>query len=219
MGRRMRDLLAQAGTADYPLAPGLTLLRHYLEEAAQRALASEIAEIVALAPWFFPCMPRSGRVFSVKMTNCGRLGWVSDREGGYRYQATHPGSGEPWPSIPESVLSIWRAVASYPHLPEACLVNFYDCGARMGLHQDKDEAELEAPVVSISLGDSCSFRYGGLRRADPSQKLELRSGDVIVMGGPARLIFHGVEKIYPKTSDLLPGGGRINLTLRRVTRP
>jgi alkylated DNA repair dioxygenase AlkB len=118
MGRRMRDLLAQAGTADYPLAPGLTLLRHYLEEAAQRALASEIAEIVALAPWFFPCMPRSGRVFSVKMTNCGRLGWVSDREGGYRYQATHPGSGEPWPSIPESVLSIWRAVASYPHLPE-----------------------------------------------------------------------------------------------------
>ena len=89
----------------------------------------------------------------------------------------------------------------------------------MGLHQDRDEAELAAPVVSISLGDSCSFRCGGLRRTDPAKKLELRSGDVVVMGGPARLIFHGVDRIYPGTSDLLPGGGRINLTLRRVRRP
>ncbi len=215
----MQELLAPAGTAARALAPGLTFFRRYLDDAAQRALASEIAEIVSLAPWFLPRMPRTGRAFSVKMTNCGRLGWVSDRDGGYRYQATHPVTGETWPSIPASVLTIWRTAASYPHLPEACLVNFYDCGARMGLHQDKDEAELEAPVVSISLGDSCSFRYGGPRRADPAKKLELRSGDVVVMDGPARLIFHGVDKIYPGTSDLLPGGGRINLTLRRVTRP
>jgi alkylated DNA repair protein (DNA oxidative demethylase) len=116
------------------------------------------------------------------------------------------------------VLDIWRAVASYPHLPEACLVNFYDCDARTELHQDKDEA-LAAPVVSISLGDSCSFRFGGLRRAEPAKKLELHSEDIVVMGGPARLIFQGVDRIYPGTSDLLPGGGRINLTLRRVRRP
>ncbi|MCI0736762.1 MAG: alpha-ketoglutarate-dependent dioxygenase AlkB, partial [Beijerinckiaceae bacterium] len=149
----------------------------------------------------------------------GRLGWVSGRDGGYRYQATHPVTGGTWPPVPLSVLNIWHGLVSYPHLPEACLVNFYDGHARMGLHQDRDEAEFAAPVVSISLGDSCCFRYGGLRRADPSQRLTLRSGDVIVMGGAARLIFHGVDRIYPGTSDLLPGGGRINLTLRRVTRP
>jgi len=201
------------------LAPGLTLFRAYLDDAAQRALAVEITEVVSLAPWFLPRMPRSGRAFSVKMTNCGMLGWVSDRDGGYRYQTAHPVSGRAWPPIPHSVLNIWRAVASYPHLPEACLVNFYDSRARMGIHQDRDEEDFAAPVVSISLGDSCRFRYGGLRRADPSQRLELRSGDVIVMGGAARLIFHGVDKIYPQSSGLLPGGGRINLTLRRVTRP
>jgi DNA oxidative demethylase len=201
------------------LAPGLTLFRRYLDDAAQRALAGEIAEAVLQAPWFLPRMPRSGKAFSVKMTNCGCLGWVSDRDGGYRYQATHPFTGNAWPAIPLAVLNLWRALAFYPHPPEACLVNFYDFSARMGLHQDRDEADLAAPVVSISLGDNCCFRYGGLRRGDPVKKLELRSGDILVMGGAARLMFHGVEKIFPGSSSLLPGGGRINLTLRRVTRP
>jgi alkylated DNA repair protein (DNA oxidative demethylase) len=201
------------------LAPGLTLFRRYLHEAAQHALAGEIAEAVLQAPWFLPRMPRSGRAFSVKMTNCGCLGWVSDRDGGYRYQATHPLTGNAWPAIPLAVLKTWRALAFYPYPPEACLMNFYDSKARMGLHQDRDEADLAAPVVSISLGDSCCFRYGGSRRGDPAKKLELRSGDIVVMGGPARLTFHGVDKIFPGTSRLLLGGGRINLTLRRVTRP
>jgi alkylated DNA repair protein (DNA oxidative demethylase) len=164
-------------------------------------------------------MPRSGKAFSVKMTNCGCLGWVSDRDGGYRYQATHPLTGNAWPAIPLSVLNIWRALASYALPPEACLVNFYDFSARMGLHQDRDEDDLAAPVVSVSLGDSCCFRYGGLHRGDPAKKLELGSGDIVVMGGAARLMFHGVDKIFACSSSLLPGGGRINLTLRRVTRP
>jgi DNA oxidative demethylase len=214
----MQDLLEPAEAAAIALAPGLTLFRRYLDDTAQRALASEIEKLVSLAPWFLPRMPRSGRPFSVKMTNCGRLGWVSDRDGGYRHQGNASRYWRGLASGPVSVLDIWRAVASHPHLPEACLVNFYDSSAKMGLHQDRDEAELAAPVVSISLGDSCSFRCGGLRRTDPAKKLEVRSGDVVVMGGPARLIFHGVDRIYPGTSDLLPGGGRINLTLRRVRR-
>jgi len=214
----MEDVLEPVAAANC-LAPGLTLFRRYLDDAAQQVLAGEIAALVLEAPWFVPRMPRSGKAFSVKMTNCGCLGWMSDRDGGYRYQATHPFTGNVWPAIPLSVLNIWRAVAFCPHLPEACLVNFYDCDARMGLHQDRDEADFAAPVVSISLGDSCCFRYGGSRRGDPAKKLELRSGDVVVMGGAARLMFHGVDKIFAGSSGLLPGGGRINLTLRRVTCP
>ena len=201
------------------LAPGLAFFARYLDDAAQVVLAGEVAEAILQAPWFVPRMPRSGKAFSVKMTNCGSLGWVSSRDGGYRYQATHPVTGKAWPAIPLSVQNIWRAVASYPHPPEACLINFYDSSAKMGLHQDRDEDDFAAPVVSISLGDSCCFRYGGSRRGDPAKKLELHSGDVVVMGGPARMMFHGVDKIHAGTSSLLPGGGRINLTLRRVTRP
>jgi alkylated DNA repair protein (DNA oxidative demethylase) len=216
----MEELLDPAGAeAGSLLSPGLSLFRRHLDDAAQRQLSAEIAQVLSCAPWFLPRMPRTGRPFSVKMTNCGSLGWVSDRELGYRYQATHPVTGDAWPPIPPPVLDIWRALASWPHLPEACLVNFYDSNARLGPHQDRDEEELAAPIVSVSLGDSCSFRYGGLHRSDPARYIELRSGDVVVMGGPARLIFHGVDKIHPGTSNLIPGGGRINLTLRRVTRP
>lgn len=214
----MEDLLEQAEAAARSLAPGLMLFRNYLDPEAQGKLAGEVEQILAQAPWFLPRMPRSGRPFSVKMTNCGSLGWVSD-EGGYRYEPTHPVTGKAWPPIPASALDIWRAVGSYPYLPEACLINFYDRFARMGLHQDRDEADFASPVVSISLGDSCVFRYGGLRRSDPAKKLDLHSGDVLVLGGPSRLVFHGVDKIYAGSLDLLPGGGRINLTLRRVTLP
>lgn len=200
------------------VSPGMILFRHYFDEAGQQALVAEIETVVLRAPWFRPLMPRSGRPFSVKMTNCGRLGWISDRDG-YRYTPSHPVSEAPWPAIPRLALQAWQALADYPHPPEACLVNFYTPNAKMGLHQDRDEAEYAAPILSISLGCSCAFRHGGLRRADPAQKLELHSGDVLVMGGPARMIFHGVDRIFPGSSDLLPEGGRINLTLRRVNLP
>lgn len=175
------------------------------------------------APLFVPRMPRTGKPFSVKMTNLGPLGWVSDREGGYRYQGNHPETGRSWPPIPEAVLAVWHDVSGYARPPEACLVNYYAPGTRMGLHQDRDEQDLAAPVVSISLGDSCLFRIGGAKRASPTRSFRLSSGDVVVLGGEARLAFHGVDRIYPGSStllkDLLPDGGRINLTLRRVTPP
>jgi alkylated DNA repair protein (DNA oxidative demethylase) len=171
------------------------------------------------APLFTPTMPRSGKEMSVRMTNCGPLGWVTDKERGYRYQATHPVTGKPWPAMPESLLKLWHEVARYPAPPEACLVNYYVGDAKMGLHQDNDEVDFAAPVVSVSLGDSAIFRVGGLNRKDPTRARELKSGDVVVLGGVDRLAFHGIDRILPGTSDLLPEGGRLNLTLRRVTKP
>ncbi len=156
---------------------------------------------------------------SVRMTNCGPLGWVTDKERGYRYQATHPETGRPWPPIPPMLLALWDEVAGYAAHPQACLVNYYAGAAKMGLHQDKDEADFEAPVLSVSLGDAALFRVGGRTRKDPTRKFELRSGDVVVLGGEDRLAFHGVDRILPGTSTLVPEGGRFNLTLRRVTKP
>lgn len=201
------------------LPPGVRHLPAYLDAAAQQALAAEIRAVVAQAPLYTPAMPRTGKPMSVRMTNCGRLGWVTDKERGYRYQAKHPLTGRPWPAIPESLLAIWRAVADYPHQPEACLVNYYAAAAGMGLHQDRDEADFAAPVVSVSLGDACLFRVGGTTRQAPTVSLRLESGDVLVLGGEGRLAFHGVDRIYPSPSPLLRNGGRINLTLRRVTPP
>ena len=205
------------------VAAGFRVHPTALSGPEQRALLSALRRAVPEAPFFVPRMPRTGKPFSVRMTNLGRLGWVSDKEGGYRYQPTHPDTGRPWPPIPDTVLDLWRAVSSYPHDPEACLVNFYEPSAKMGLHQDRDEQEFNAPVVSISLGDTCLFRIGGTKRDDPTRSLRLASGDVVVLGGPSRLAFHSVDRIYPGTSTLLadwfPEGGRINLTLRRVTRP
>lgn len=153
------------------------------------------------------------------MTNCGVLGWLTDRDRGYRYQATHPVTGEPWPAVPERLLALWDEVADYPHPPEACLINFYGPEAKMGLHQDRDEDNFDAPVVSVSLGDACLFRVGGTTRGGPTVSFRLESGDVVILGGKGRLCYHGVDRIYPSTSDLLKRGGRINLTLRRVTTP
>jgi alkylated DNA repair protein (DNA oxidative demethylase) len=206
-----------------PAEAGFRVFPGYLDRPAQEVLVADLREAVAHAPFFRPEMPRTGRPFSVRMTNLGPLGWVSDRAGGYRYQPAHPETGKPWPPIPAAVLAVWRAVSGYPHDPEACLVNFYEPAAKMGLHQDRDEAEFAAPVVSISLGDTCRFRIGGSERGGPTQSLKLASGDVAVLGGASRLAYHGVDRIYPGTSTLLdewlPGGGRINLTLRRVTKP
>ncbi len=190
-----------------------------LKDAEQRRLLGALREVMAEAPLFTPTMPRSGKPMSVRMTNCGPLGWVTDKEQGYRYQATHPVTGKPWPAMPQALLDLWREVASYPADPEACLVNYYVGDAKMGLHQDKDEEDFAAPVVSVSLGDSAAFRVGGLTRKDPTHAFELKSGDVVVLSGADRLAFHGIDRILPGTSALLPEGGRLNLTLRRVTKP
>ena len=196
---------------------GLLLRPGYLEPERQRELLAAIAAVIREAPLFTPRMPRSGRPFTVRMSNCGRLGWVSD-EAGYRYQPTHPDTGRPWPPMPDMLLGIWNDLAGYPSPPEACLINFYGPTANMGLHQDRDEEDFDAPVVSLSLGDSCLFRVGGLKRGDPTRSVRLSSGDVVVLGGDTRLAFHGVDRIEPGTSTLLPQRGRINLTMRRVNR-
>jgi alkylated DNA repair protein (DNA oxidative demethylase) len=198
-------------------ARGLRISPGYLDPQAQTALLAALRDVFEAAPLYTPRMPKSGRPFSVRMSNCGPLGWVSD-EAGYRYQPTHPETGQPWPPMPQILLKAWDELARYPHPPEACLINFYAATAKMGLHQDRDEQDFDAPVLSFSLGDACLFRVGGLRRSDPTRSLRLTSGDALVLGGEARLAFHGVDRIYPGTSRLLDEGGRINLTLRRVTR-
>jgi DNA oxidative demethylase len=196
---------------------GLRLCPGYLDRGAQEAVLEALREVMRAAPIYTPRMPNSGKPMSVRMTNCGPLGWVTD-ERGYRYQTTHPVTGAPWPPIPEILLNAWRELARYAHLPQACLVNVYGPDARMGLHQDRDEEDFAAPVVSLSLGDACLFRVGGQKRNDPTRSLKLASGDAIVLGGASRLAFHGVDRIMPGTSTLLIEGGRINVTLRRVTR-
>lgn len=189
----------------------------YLDRPAQEALLGAIREVVRQAPLFTPRMPRTGKPFSVRMSNCGPLGWVSD-EKGYRYQPIHPETGEPWPTMPAMLMEAWRELAGYGAPPEACLINFYAPDARMGLHQDKDEQDFDAPVLSLSLGDTGIFRVGGVARGGPTRSVKLASGDAFLLSGPARLAHHGIDRILPGTSTLLPDGGRINLTLRRVTK-
>ncbi|TCR64259.1 alpha-ketoglutarate-dependent dioxygenase AlkB [Bosea sp. BK604] len=200
------------------VAPGVVHWPAYLSAQAQAALVAELREVARQAPFFAPRMPKTGKPFSVRMTNCGSLGWVSDVNG-YRYQPLHPETGAPWPPMPAVLLDAWRELASYPHEPEACLVNFYESSAKMGLHQDRDEQDFEAPVLSLSLGDSAIFRIGGSTRGGKTQSLKLSSGDALLFGGEARLAYHGIDRILAGSSALLPQGGRINLTLRRVTKP
>ena len=166
-------------------------------------------------------MPKTGAPMSVRMTNCGPLGWMSDKDRGYRYEPRHPETGKPWPDIPAMLLDAWTRLADYPKPPQACLVNVYEENARMGLHQDRDEKDLSAPIVSLSLGADCRFRMGGVKRGGKTHSFVLSSGDALVFGGPSRLAYHGVEKILPTLAPalspaLLAGGARINLTLRRV---
>jgi alkylated DNA repair protein (DNA oxidative demethylase) len=196
---------------------GFQVLPGYLDRTAQEAMAAALRGTVDAAPLVRPVTPW-GKPMSVRMTSAGRLGWVIER-GRYRYAARHPETGLPWPPVPECVLAVWRAVAGWAGDPDCCLVNWYGDGARMGLHRDADEGEagFKAPVVSISLGDPARFRIGGLARTDPTESVMLNSGDVAVMGGAARLAYHGVDRVMFGEDGLLPGGGRINLTLRVVT--
>ena len=201
------------------LPDGVRLIAGAIAPAEQEALLAAVRAVVAEAPLFVPAMPRTGKPMSVRMSNCGPLGWVTDKAHGYRYQPTHPVTGKPWPAMPEPLLELWRAHAAYPHPPQACLINFYAPSAKMGLHQDRDEVDFDAPVLSVSLGDDCLFRIGGTERGDKTMSVRLQSGDIIVLGGKSRLAYHGVDRIYPDTSMLLKQPGRINLTLRRVTKP
>jgi DNA oxidative demethylase len=200
------------------MAGGMRLIPGHLDRPAQEAMLAAVRTVIQAAPLYTPRMPKSGKPMSVRMTNCGPLGWVTD-ERGYRYQPIHPETGQNWPPIPGLLLEAWRSLSDYPHLPEACLINVYGADAKMGLHQDRDEQDFSAPVVSLSLGDTCLFRLGGTRRSDPTRSFRLASGDALVLGADARLAFHGVDRIMPGTSTLIPESGRINLTLRRVTVP
>ena len=193
---------------------GFEIHQGFLDRAAQEALVADLRAVLAAAPLVQPVTPR-GRPMSVRMSAAGRFGWITDRKG-YRYAETHP-QGVPWPPIPTSVLAIWDAVAGTPRQPECCLINWYGEGARMGLHQDRDEADFSQPVVSVSLGDDGLFRMGNAERGGKTESVWLGSGDVVVMGGDARLRHHGVDRIRFGSSTLLPNGGRVNLTLRGVT--
>jgi len=195
---------------------GVTLWPGKLDPAAQSALLEDVFRLVERAPFYRPFMPGSGRPFSVEETNFGSLGWISDVNG-YRYGRHHPYTDRSWPAIPDVLLALWDETTGYAAPPQCCLVNLYRDGARMGLHQDRDEAALGAPVLSVSLGDEALFRIGGTSRRGPTKSFTLRSGDVLTFGGPARLAYHGIDRVVAGTSGLVPGGGRINLTLRRVT--
>lgn len=192
---------------------GFRIFKEYLDAASQAALVDALRGVVQAAPLFSPMTPY-GKPMRVKMTSAGRYGWVSDRRG-YRYERRHP-DGMEWPPIPEEVLQIWRDLVSSERMPDCCLVNFYDADARMGMHQDRDEADFSWPVLSVSLGDEGLFRIGNATRGGKTESHWLQSGDVVVMGGDARLTYHGIDRIKPGTSMLLEKPGRINLTCRVV---
>lgn len=204
---------------------GMKLFPGYLDRAGAANLVRCIANVVAEAPFVTPHMPRTGKPFSVRMTNAGSHGWYSDRQDGYRYQPAHPDTGAPWPAIPAEIMRLWQALHPSAPLPECCLINYYeDPKARMGLHVDADEADFSVPILSISLGDTALFRLGGPTRGGKTRSVKLSSGDIVSLGGEARRIYHGIDRLYPGTSTLLaengfPSGGRLNITLRRVTYP
>jgi alkylated DNA repair protein (DNA oxidative demethylase) len=197
---------------------GFRFLPEYFPPASQKALVAEVLALLDDNPLYRATMPRTGKPMSVRMTNLGPLGWISDISG-YRYRPMHPETGRPWAAIPRALLDLWEEVSDYPAPPQACLVNWYEASSRLGLHIDADETAKDAPVVSVSLGSRALFRLGGEKRSDPTSSMRLASGDVVVLGGRSRRAYHGVDRIYPDSSTLIPGGGRINLTLRRVSAP
>ncbi len=193
---------------------GFRLYPAFFNPDRQRILLTDIIEAAADAPFYRPMTP-GGQPMSVAMTNLGPLGWITDATG-YRYAARHPETARPWPPIPQTLLALWSDLTADGPPPDACLVNFYRAGARMGLHQDRDERDFSHPVISVSLGDQALFRIGSESRKGPTASLRLTSGDVCVLAGKARRAFHGIDRIVPGSSTLVPGGGRINLTLRRA---
>ncbi len=196
------------------LLSGFGLWPGKLGPDAQAQLVAEVLAAADSAPFYRPVTP-GGRPMSVEMTNLGPLGWVTDRAGGYRYQEAHPVTGRAWPPIPPVLLDLWAELADPNTPPDACLVNLYREGARMGLHQDRDEADHTAPVLSVSLGDTALFRIGPAEGGSTAS-VRLASGDVCALAGEARMARHGIDRVLGGSSRLIPGGGRINLTLRRA---
>jgi DNA oxidative demethylase len=198
------------------LEEGAVLLRGFATAEAP-ALVEEVARIALVAPFRHLVTP-GGYTMSVAMTNCGRLGWVSDRTG-YRYAFADPDTGVTWPAMPEAFLDLAvraAAEAGFAHYnPDACLINRYIAGAKLSLHQDRDEKDVWAPIVSVSLGLPAVFLWGGKRRSDVVRRLRLESGDIAVWGGPARFVYHGVAPLK-EGQHPLTGGARINLTFRKV---
>ena len=185
-----------------------------LDAETQDRLVEQVFAAAETAPFYRATTP-GGKSMSVLSTSFGPLGWVPDRCG-YRYQEPHPEPRQPWPAMPPLLLDLWARYASDTTPSDSCLINLYRDGARMGLHQDKDEGDFSIPVLSISLGDTALFRIGGVQRSDPTRSLRLTSGDICVLGGPSRRIYHGIDRVVPGSSRLVPDGGRINLTLRRA---
>ena len=198
------------------IAEGAVLLRGFAKPAEDELIVA-LREIVAQAPFRHMFTP-GGHQMSVAMTNCGSAGWVTDRSG-YRYDSTDPESGKPWPPMPPSFLALAEQAAAEAGFdgfaPDACLVNRYQPGARMSLHQDRDEGDFGAPIVSVSLGLPAVFLFGGLQRSDKTQRYRLEHGDIAVWGGPARLVFHGVAPLADGEHPRM-GRQRINLTFRKA---
>jgi alkylated DNA repair protein (DNA oxidative demethylase) len=214
----MDDLLSglDAVRTTEPIGAGAVVLRAMVRPAAA-ALVAEVERIRAVAPFRHLVTP-GGHRMSVAMTNCGPLGWVSSHTG-YRYQETDPDSGQRWPSMPAAFRALAgqaAAEAGYPGFqPDACLINLYEPGARLTLHQDRDERDTGSPIVSVSLGLPAVFLFGGLRRTDKPRRMRVENGDVVVWGGPSRLAFHGVEALADG-SHSVTGRSRINLTFRKA---
>lgn len=190
---------------------GARLWRAFLDRTAQEALIDEVAGVAQQAPFVRPMTPW-GKPMSVEMTSAGRFGWVTDRRG-YRYEPRQPDGAE-WPPIPPGILTVWTALAGDERRPDCCLINRYSAKSRMGLHQDRDEGDFSHPVLSISLGDDALFRIGGPERGGKTESVWLSSGDVLWLGGEARLAYHGIDRVRAGTSTLMEG--RVNLTLRVV---
>ena len=202
------------------LPDGFLYKPEYFDRDQQVALIDAVSEAArGDGPFFQSTMPRTGQPMSVVGSNFGPLGWVSDKDGGYRYEDVHPKTKKPWPQLPDILLQTWFALTGYASPPEACLINWYREGSKMGMHVDRDEHDVNAPVVSVSLGDPARFRIGGLVRGGKTMSMKINSGDVVVLAGDARQCYHGVDKIYYGGSTLVPKGGRINLTMRRVNFP
>lgn len=193
---------------------GFTLLPGRLDRAVQAALVDAVLTAARIAPFHRQVTP-GGKAMSVEMTGLGPLSWITDAAG-YRYEPRHPLTGRPWPPMPAVLRDMWAELADARVPADACLVNLYRDGAKMSLHRDEDEADFRFPVLSVSLGDTAVFRLGGLKRTDPTRSVRLASGDVCLLAGQARLAFHGVDRTLSGSSTLIPGGGRINLTLRRA---
>lgn len=199
--------------ADLDVIHGVSVARGALSIAEQADLLNDLRNIARISPPFSP-MTSWGKPMSVKITAAGRFCWFSDRKG-YRYIEAHPETGAAFPPIPSLALAVWKQFEDRLD-PDCCLINYYGEGARMGLHQDRDEADFGYPVVSISLGDPALFRIGGVERKSPTKSFWLESGDAMTLSGETRLAFHGIDRIKFGESALLSKGGRINLTLRRV---